>query len=115
MHAGRSALPTVAFTLALVAAGSVVAGVVAALAGPFVGVFARTLGMAMTSSVAVGALLGLMCAIGAIVAGHRARRRYPGDTLGGAALIIGWCTAGGIVLVALAMVGTWLSIMQSHR
>jgi hypothetical protein len=103
-------LPRASLYLGIVSAGLIAGGVVVGVLGTLVAAILRPAGL-VTSGIALIALaLAPAVGIGAIVAGHVSRRRYPHDGAGRTGLIIGYCVVGSVALLSVVGLLTWQSI-----
>lgn len=103
-------LPKVSLGLGVVAVVLIPFGFVVVIIGDLASIAWHSAGLI------AGAMTGLVfiaspgCAIAAILTGHSARRRYPGEPFGRAGLILGYVAVGMFVALAVLMAIAWMTI-----
>jgi len=103
-------LPKVSLGLGVVAVVLIRLGFVVVIIGDLASTAWRSAGLIAGAMTALAFISSPGFAIAAILTGHSARRRYPGEAFGRAGLIVGYVALGMFLALVVLMAIAWMSI-----
>jgi len=103
-------LPKVSLGLGVVAVVLIPLGFGVVVIGDVASIAWRSAGLIAGAMTALAFISSPGFAIAAILTGHSARRRYPGEAFGRAGLIVGYVALGMFLALVVLMAIAWMSI-----
>ena len=104
------ALPKVSLGLGVVAVALIPFGFAVVVIGDLASIAWRSAGLIAGAMTGLAFISSPGFAIAAVLTGHSARRRYPGEAFGRPGLILGYVALGMFLALVVLMAFTWVSL-----